>query len=157
MRRFKSPNKTLIQRLNELVALDQMTVDFCELARRKEYLGDEAQALAELRDSHKRHIMSLLLLVESLGGRAAMGFQTLLYRDAAVDEATLLLALYRNACRAHRLYHELLASPTLPVRVRGVLAGNLANERYYAAWLERHMRPGCAAETGRSMRAALPG
>lgn len=156
MRLSRSPDPILIQRLNDLVALDQRAVELCDLARCKGYLGDDVSALAELGDSHKRHIMSLLLLVESLGGRATV-FRRL-RGDAAVEEAALLLALYRIACRAHRVYHELLASPTLPVRVRGVLAGNLANERYYAAWLEQHLRPSpvSEAEPEVSVRAAVP-
>jgi hypothetical protein len=132
--------KKLLQELNELVAHDQIAVDLSELALSRGYVGDGPTAIVELRNDHCRHVRSLLLLMESLGGSATDAFRVIVGRTLLPDECSLIEALYLNSVRAHGLYHRLLGRQRgVPLRLRGVLAGNLANERFHAVWLERRL------------------
>ncbi len=150
MRATRAPDKQLVHELNELISHDQIGVDLCELAIERGYAGDDPQALLELRDDHCRHVKSVMLLIESMGASTGDAFRVVVSRDLLTTEIALFEALYLNSVRAHARYHGLLNRRDLPVRLRGVLSGNLANERYHAAWLERRLQLAHATAAGAS-------
>lgn len=154
----KPEPRHLIHKLNELATFEQIGFDLCDLAVRRGYLSDSQRTLLDMRDDHYRHMKSLQFLAESLGDHGQGGLNVLLARDLATSESALLEALRVNSLRAQRLYQQVLASRDLPMRLRGVLAGNLANERFYASWLARQVElaPLPPADPDRAASAAGP-
>jgi len=145
MRSTERLDKTLVLALNDVVAHDQVAVDLCDLAITRGYCADDARALVELRDDHTRQVRSVGLLLESLGASIAGGLGAVVSHHLLTSELALIEALYLNSVRAHARYHHLLNRRDLPVRLRGVLSGNLGNERYHATWLEQRLLVGLAA------------
>ncbi len=133
-------DKSLILGLEQLVAFDQAVIHLCDVLSKHKALPDGEAELSRLRDDHRRHLSSLRLVREGLGGatplRASLGRAE---RERHASPRALLCRLAEIERRAHRLYHELLKED-LPPEVRGVLVGNLANEHVHAAWLEHRLR-----------------
>lgn len=138
-----------VSALNKLIALAYAGLELCQRALSRRLLPDAARELSKLLEDHRRHISSLMLLVDALGGRISA---SLLWQSPTTpgdsaskalpeDDITFLRALAANESLAHTVYQDLLLDPALPVSVRGVAAGNLSNGRFHLSWLlERLMQ-----------------
>lgn len=147
MQRTKAGRAT-VDVLNKLIALAYTGIDLCQLGLGGRLLPDSTQELQRLRADHRRHISSLMLLIDTLGGRisATTLWQPLLPShkqtvSPLLNDVAFLQALAENETRAHALCEGLLSDPALPVTVRGVVSGNMSNGRFHLSWLlERLMR-----------------
>jgi hypothetical protein len=146
MRATARLDPAFIEALQQLVTHEQFSVDLCELAGQSHLRSGLRPShapvrLDRLRDDYRRHLKSLQLLLESLGIEYELEPSPLAFGcELTVSTPAMLNALYLSSLYARARYHGILARQDLPVPVRGVLAGNLANILYHSAWLKRAVR-----------------
>lgn len=143
---MKTEESRLLDRLNDLVALDIDAVNAYEVAIARICDRDIAQRLRIFRRDHERHITELSTLVRELGGTPRTRPDTngfLLKRFTSVattmGDNGALLAMKANEHVANGMYAAALAQPW-PPRLRALLERNLADERRHLVFIDEALR-----------------
>lgn len=134
--------KDLARMLKHLIELDYDAIEAYEAAiDRMQSEGDKV-ALGRFMEDHRRHVMDLRPLIESMGEKAPEhgDIKRVLTKGKVViggliGDNAILFAMKTNEDDTNTAYERAAARTDLPAHLRDVLDRNLADERRHRAWV----------------------
>lgn len=136
----------IIDRLNELIALDHDAVGAYEAAIERIDVEFLRSRLREFQDDHRRHIQELSGVVTGLGGKprekpdvkgfALKGFTAI---TSMMGNEAALKAMQGNEKLTNRTYEQALKE-SWPEDVRGIIERNFRDEQRHLAFIEESLR-----------------
>jgi uncharacterized protein (TIGR02284 family) len=136
----------MLDRLNELIALDHDAVGAYEAAIERIDVELLRSRLREFQDDHKRHIQELSGVVRGLGGKPRekpdvkgfmlKGFTAI---TSMMGNEAALKAMQGNEKLTNRTYEQALKE-SWPEDVRGIIERNFRDEQRHLAFIEESLR-----------------
>lgn len=138
--------KTFVETLKSLMALDFDAAAAYEAAVNRIDDGVAKDRLGEFMSDHQRHTQEIGRIVRDLGEEPPTtgDFQAVLTQGKVVignmaGDKGILLAMKSNEDDTNKAYEQALLRTDLPSHIRSLLAGNLADERRHRAWIEQRL------------------
>lgn len=146
--------KQMIDRLNELIALDHDAVGAYEAAIERIDVELLRSRLREFQEDHRRHIQDLSRVVKGLGGTprekpdvkgfVLKGFTAI---TSMMGNEAALKAMQGNEKLTNRTYEKALQE-SWPEDVRGIIERNFRDEQRHLAFIEESLRLRSWEQTG---------
>lgn len=147
-------DKQMINRINDLIALDYDAVEAYEAAIERIHVETLRMRLREFQTDHRRHIQDLSAVVTRIGGQprekpdvkgfVLKGFTAI---TSMMGTEAALKAMQGNERYTNHTYRKAM-DQQWPDDVRGIIERNFSDEQRHLAFIEDSLRTRSWEETG---------